>query len=308
MTDALRGKRIAVGVCGGIAAYKVLAVVSRLVQAGVAVNVLMTEAASRFVAPLSFAALTHRPIHTDPWAMDADGQIAHIAVAEAADLLLVAPATAHTLAKLAHGLADDAVTLAALATRAPSCSPRLWMAACTNILPRKRMWPCFRRAAAPSSAPRLADWPPASPAAAGWRSRRPSWRPWRRASRARPTWAGCASSSRPGGRRNRSIPSASSATAARARWATPSPTRPPRAARPSRSSPRPPPCQRPPGSSACRSRRWRGLRQALHDRLDETDVIIQAAAVSDYRVAQPAADKIKRHGEEVVLGWSRTRT
>lgn len=116
--NAVRGKTIVVAVCGGIAAYKVVTLVSRLVQAGAIVEVLMTEAAQHFVNPLTFRALTHRPVHTDAWGMDDEGNIAHISLARRADLLVVAPATAHTIARLAHGLADDIVTLVAIATSA----------------------------------------------------------------------------------------------------------------------------------------------------------------------------------------------
>ncbi len=119
IADALSGRRIGIAVCGGIAAYKVVGLVSTLVQEGAVVDVLFTRHASRFVSPLTFQALTHRSVYTSPWEFDVSGTIAHVALARALDVLVVAPATAHTLARLAHGFADDVVTLVALATKAP---------------------------------------------------------------------------------------------------------------------------------------------------------------------------------------------
>ncbi len=119
----LDGKRILLGVCGSIASYKSVDLVSKLTQSGVAVDVIMTEAAQRFVAPLSFQAVSGRPVYTDLWQSDADGglptHIAHVGLAEEADLLLIAPATANTIAKLAHGLADDLLAVTALAAKCP---------------------------------------------------------------------------------------------------------------------------------------------------------------------------------------------
>ena len=111
----LQGKRILLGVTGGVAAYKAVTLASRLTQAGAAVDVVMTEAATRLVAPLTFQAVTQREVHTDlfrlppetkPGAPAGAIHIPHIALAKAADLLLIAPATANTIAKLVHGLAD----------------------------------------------------------------------------------------------------------------------------------------------------------------------------------------------------------
>jgi phosphopantothenoylcysteine decarboxylase/phosphopantothenate--cysteine ligase len=114
----LRGKHILLGVTGGIAAYKAVTVASRLTQSGALVDVLMTEAAQQFVTPLTFSALTGRPVRNDLWSLG-NGQIMHVAMAHNADLFLVAPATANTIAKLALGLADEPITATALASRAP---------------------------------------------------------------------------------------------------------------------------------------------------------------------------------------------
>ncbi len=115
----LKNKHIILGLTGGIAAYKVALVCSRLVQAGATVDVVMTEAAQKFITPLTFQALTHRPVYMDMFDIPAGANIPHIALADAADLLLIAPATANTIGKLANGLADNLLTAIALATPAP---------------------------------------------------------------------------------------------------------------------------------------------------------------------------------------------
>lgn len=115
----LREKRIVVGVCGGIAAYKVADVVSKLQQAGALVDVILTERAAEFVRPLTFSTLSHRPVHSDLWEPSGQAAARHIELGKSADLLLIAPATANTIARLAHGLADDMLTAVALASTAP---------------------------------------------------------------------------------------------------------------------------------------------------------------------------------------------
>ncbi len=115
----LRGKRIVLGVTGSIAAYKAVGLASALHQAGAIVDVALTPDAQRFVQSLSFQAITHRPAFADLWAPGIETDIAHVTLGRESDLLLVAPATAHTLAKLANGLADDPVSVTALAARCP---------------------------------------------------------------------------------------------------------------------------------------------------------------------------------------------
>jgi phosphopantothenoylcysteine decarboxylase/phosphopantothenate--cysteine ligase len=115
----LAGKRILLGVTGSIAAYKAVELLRELTRRGADVHCAMTESAARFVAPLTFETLSRRPVLTDPYAPDPQGQIAHIAAAGGADLFLVAPTTAHTLAKFAHGLADDFLTNLFLAATCP---------------------------------------------------------------------------------------------------------------------------------------------------------------------------------------------
>lgn len=110
---------VALGVTGGISAYKAVEVVRLLQKAGHDVAVTMTRAARRFVAPLTFEAITQRRVITSQWVDGANADIEHIALASDAALILVAPATAHTIARAAHGLADDFLTNLLLATRAP---------------------------------------------------------------------------------------------------------------------------------------------------------------------------------------------
>jgi phosphopantothenoylcysteine decarboxylase/phosphopantothenate--cysteine ligase len=119
MIRVLHGRRITLGVTGSIAAYKAVGLASALHQAGAVVDVAMTPDAQRFVQPLSFQAITHRPVFADLWAPGMETDIAHVTLGRESDLLLVAPATAHSLAKLAHGLADDPVSVTALAARCP---------------------------------------------------------------------------------------------------------------------------------------------------------------------------------------------
>src|SRR5579864_3709545 len=103
-SGALAGRTILVGVCGGIAAYKCGAVVSALRQRGADVHVIMTEAAQRFVTPLTFQALSNNDVHTDMFGEAAAWQIAHIGLVRRSDLFVILNATANTMAKLAHGI------------------------------------------------------------------------------------------------------------------------------------------------------------------------------------------------------------
>ncbi len=115
----LLNKHIIVGICGGIASYKAVELVSQSQQAGALVDVIMTEHAEDFVRPLTFATMSHRRVYADLWEPSGQAAELHIALAEEAELLAVVPATANTIAKLAHGIADNMLTAVALATRAP---------------------------------------------------------------------------------------------------------------------------------------------------------------------------------------------
>jgi phosphopantothenoylcysteine decarboxylase len=130
----MKGKTIILGVTGSIAAHKAVDLASLLVKAGCAVHVVMTADAQRFVTPLPFKTLSRHPVVTDLYDVDEGWKPAHIELADAADLLLVAPATAQTLAKLAHGMADDALSCVALALRpeakvllAPAMNGKMWL-------------------------------------------------------------------------------------------------------------------------------------------------------------------------------------
>ena len=115
----LQGRNIVLGVCGSIAAYKAADLASKLVQAGARVDVVMTPEALEFITPFTFRAITGRPALSDMFQPQTDQPEEHIALARRADLFLIAPASAVTMAKLAHGFADDMVSLTALATKAP---------------------------------------------------------------------------------------------------------------------------------------------------------------------------------------------
>ena len=115
----LEGKTIVLGVTGSIAAYKAADIASKLVQAGAIVDVIMTSAATEFVGVSTFEALTHRPVTTGLWQAHSELSIDHVALALRSDCVLIAPATANTVAKLALGIADDPLTATVLATEAP---------------------------------------------------------------------------------------------------------------------------------------------------------------------------------------------
>jgi len=112
-------KNIVLGVCGGIAAYKSAELVRLLMKQGAQVQVVMTQSAKEFVAPLTFQALSGRPVRSVLFDLDAEAGMGHIELARWADLIVIAPATANTIAKIAHGMADDLLTTLCLATKAP---------------------------------------------------------------------------------------------------------------------------------------------------------------------------------------------
>jgi phosphopantothenoylcysteine decarboxylase/phosphopantothenate--cysteine ligase len=129
--DILSGRKILVGVTGGIAAYKTAMVTSALVQRGAEVRVVMTASATKFVSPLTFQSLSRQPVYTDMWQPAEKFQSAHIALADWAEACLVAPATANILAKTAGGLGDDLLSTALLAIDvpvlfAPAMNSRMW--------------------------------------------------------------------------------------------------------------------------------------------------------------------------------------
>nr|QDY92639.1 coenzyme A biosynthesis bifunctional protein CoaBC [uncultured Planctomycetota bacterium] len=129
--QALRGYEVLICVTGGIAAYKTAALVSKLVQDGCGVTVAMTRSARRFVGPTTFRALTGRPVLRSLWRTGESSQFQHLEPTEAADLVVVAPATANIIGKLAGGIADDLVSTLLLGADspvllAPAMNARMW--------------------------------------------------------------------------------------------------------------------------------------------------------------------------------------
>ncbi len=127
----LTGYEVVVGLCGGIAAYKVASLVSALVQRGAGVTVAMTDAAQRFITPLTFQSLTARQVFTDLWQSENSYDPQHLNLTEAADLFIIAPATANTIGKIACGLADDLLSTMVMSADcpvllAPAMNTRMW--------------------------------------------------------------------------------------------------------------------------------------------------------------------------------------
>ena len=134
---SLPGRRLLLCVCGGIAAYKSAELVRRLREAGAEVRVAMTDNATRFVGTATFQALSGAPVRTSLWDEAAEAAMGHLELARWADQVLIAPATADALAKLAHGLADDLVSTLCLATTAPiavapAMNHRMWLHVATQ--------------------------------------------------------------------------------------------------------------------------------------------------------------------------------
>ena len=127
----LRDRAILLCVCGGIAAYKAVELVRRLRDAGADVQVAMTENAQRFVGAQTFQAVSHHPVRTSLWDANAEAAMGHLELAGWAQQVVIAPATANTIARLAHGMADDLVSTLCLATEAPlllapAMNHRMW--------------------------------------------------------------------------------------------------------------------------------------------------------------------------------------
>jgi phosphopantothenoylcysteine decarboxylase / phosphopantothenate---cysteine ligase len=133
----LHGKHIVLGVTGGIACYKAADLVRKLLEKGASLDVVMTQSAQAFVTAATFQALSGRPVYTDLWDPRAPNNMVHINLTRQADLVLIAPATANTMAKIAHGLADDLVSTLCLASPAPvfiapAMNREMWQAAPTR--------------------------------------------------------------------------------------------------------------------------------------------------------------------------------
>jgi phosphopantothenoylcysteine decarboxylase/phosphopantothenate--cysteine ligase len=137
MTDAVRGRFIVLAVTGSIASYKSIELARRLVQAGATVQVVMSRSATEFVQPLTFQALTYRPVEVEMFQIQDERAAGHVAMGREADVVVVAPATAHVLARLANGMADDLIATTVLATAAPvivapAMETHMWQNAATR--------------------------------------------------------------------------------------------------------------------------------------------------------------------------------
>ena len=133
----LQGRFVVLAVSGSIAVYKTVELARRLMQAGATVQVVMTRSAAEFVTPLTFQALTHRPVEIEMFAMQDERAAGHVAMGREADVVVVAPATAHVLARLAHGFSDDLIATTVLATSAPvivapAMETHMWQNAATQ--------------------------------------------------------------------------------------------------------------------------------------------------------------------------------
>jgi phosphopantothenoylcysteine decarboxylase/phosphopantothenate--cysteine ligase len=119
VNEILRGKYVVLAVTGSIAVYKVIELARRMTQAGATVQVIMTPGATQFVQPLTFQALTYRPVEVEMFGTFDDRATGHVAMGQQADVVVIAPATAHTIARLANGFADDLIGTTVLASHAP---------------------------------------------------------------------------------------------------------------------------------------------------------------------------------------------
>ncbi len=136
----IKNKRIVLGITGSIAAYKSADLASKLTQAGASVDVIMTRESQEFITPLTLRSLTDRPVFTSMWDAKPEVNVSHIGLAEAADLVVIAPATANIIAKLAAGIADDMITCTVLATSAPVLiSPAMHTSMYHNVITQQNI-------------------------------------------------------------------------------------------------------------------------------------------------------------------------
>lgn len=131
MAPTLSGKQIVLGICGGIAAYKCCELTRLFVKEGAEVHVVLTHAGAQFVTPLTLQALSRNPVYTDMFSLIQEKEIGHVSLADRADILLVAPATADIIARVACGICDELLTTVICATKAPvvfapSMNVRMW--------------------------------------------------------------------------------------------------------------------------------------------------------------------------------------
>lgn len=165
----LNGKCVLLGVTGGIAAYKMANVASALRKLGADVEVIMTRNATQFITPITFETLTGHKCMVDTFDRDFKFEVTHIALAKKADVILVAPATANVIAKMAHGIADDMLTTTVLAAKCPKLVSPAMNTGCWKTLSPRTTSPRWSVTASPSSRPRAVCWPAKMWAAAACR-------------------------------------------------------------------------------------------------------------------------------------------
>ena len=168
----LAGRRIVLGITGGIAAYKAAELCRLLVKAGATVRVVMTEAATQFITPLTMQTLSGAPVSRGLFDPGSEAEIGHIRLADEADLLIVAPATADAIARLAAGMANDLLTAVVLASKAPlllapAMNVNMWENPLTQANLGRLLGPDGRRPASRPSAPTAGSWPAGGSARAG---------------------------------------------------------------------------------------------------------------------------------------------
>ena len=299
-------KHVVLGVTGSIAAYKAVDLASRLRQSGLTVHVVMTESATKLVGPATFRAITGQPVSTEMFELTNPFSIEHISLAEVADVMVVAPATANVIAKMAHGLADDLLTCTVLATRAPlvvapAMHTAMWENPATqaNVQQLRDRGVTFvgpavgRLASGGHGAGRFAPVPDVIDAI-----RQVLGRSADLAGRRIVVTAGGTQEpvdpvrflgNRSSGKMGYAI-----AEAARDRGAQVTLVSGPTALR------------RPTGMRVVEVHTAIEMRDAVEEATTSTDVLIMAAAVADYRPSQPAGDKIKKSDEPMSLSLERT--
>jgi phosphopantothenoylcysteine decarboxylase/phosphopantothenate--cysteine ligase len=290
----LAGANVLVGVAGGIAAYKAAELVRLLDKAGATVDVAMTKRAQEFVGAMTFQALTRRPVFTDLFSLTEEATIGHIALADRADLVIIAPATANTIARMAAGMTDDALTSIVLATQAPvllapSMNTNMWANPLTQVNLRKLMEVAGHRVVGPGDGFLACRWTGpgrlAEPAdileAAAHVLSRQDLTGRRLVVTAGPTYEAI-DPARFVGNRSSGKMGAAIAAAAQRRGAEVTLILGPSSV------------PEPVGVAIVRVESALDLQDALATAAKSADVIVMSAAVADYRPAKPAAHKLKR--------------
>ncbi|MEA2591865.1 MAG: phosphopantothenoylcysteine decarboxylase / phosphopantothenate---cysteine ligase [Actinomycetota bacterium] len=290
----LAGRRIVVGVCGGIAAYKAVEVARRLTQAGAEVRVVMTRAATQFVGPLTFSTLTGHAVASDLFPEPAPAEIVHTSLGRWAELIVVAPATADLIAKYALGLADDVLSALLLATRAtvvlaPAMHTEMWEHEATSrnaATLRARgvvfVRPATGALAGPDQGPgRLAESEDILAAVAAELSRRNDFAGWRVLVSAGGTREPIDPVRFIGNRSSGRMGHEVAAEAAR-RGATVTLVTGPTS------------LEAPPGAAVVRVETAADMRDAVLGAAEGADLVVMAAAVADWRPTDPASRKLQK--------------